>query len=92
MTLNVRLTAEETRMAERLRAEGVQISGLVREAIRAEYERRIERLGEASPAAVARRILADLPDPPDLPPRTFAATDRKALRRHIAERLSRGRR
>jgi hypothetical protein len=92
MSLNVRLTEEEARMAARLRAEGVQISGLVRKAIRSEYERRIERRGEDSPVSVVQGILADLPDPPDLAPRTFATNDRHAVRRHIEKQLVRGRR
>lgn len=92
MSLNVRLTEEEARMAARLRAEGVQISGLAREAIRAEYERRIERRGERSPVAVVRGILADPPDPEDVPPRPFATNDRRAVRGHIEEQLARGRR
>lgn len=79
-------------MAARLREEGVQISGLVREAIRAEYERRIERRGEDSPLSVVEGILADLPDPPDLPARDFKSNDRRAVRRHIQKQLSRGRR
>jgi hypothetical protein len=88
--LNVRLTEEERRMAARLRAEGVQISGLVRKAIRSEYERLVERRGEESPVSVVQSILEELPDPPDLPPRAFALNDRHAVKRHIAGKLARG--
>jgi hypothetical protein len=87
MTLNVRLSEEETRMAERLRKAGVQISHLVREAIRSEYVRRVERRSGARVEAV-QRILADLPDPPNLPPRGFSLTDGPAVKRHIASHLA----
>lgn len=79
-------------MADRLRAEGVQISSLVRDAIRTEYARRIEHsIGRRGPDVV-RTILADLPDPPNLPPRDFSIQDRKAVKEHIRGRLTRGRR
>jgi len=87
MTLNVRLSEEETRMAERLRKAGVQISHLVREAIRSEYGRRVERRASAR-VEVVQRILAELPDPSDLPPRGFSLTDGQAVKRHIAAQLA----
>jgi hypothetical protein len=89
--LNVRLTEEEARMAAKLRKAGVQISALVREAIRLEYERRIEQQRDVIPSTLVRDILQEFPDPADLPPRGFSTTDRRAARRHIAERLSRRR-
>lgn len=92
MALNVRLSAEESRMTKRLRAAGVSISTLVRDALRAEYARRIERVEEGPAVAVVRRILNDLPDPPDLAARDFSIRDRRAVQRHIAERLDRARR
>jgi len=86
--LNVRLDPEDVRRAKALRKAGVPISGLVRDAIRAEYERRV------APAARGRRasrivaeILASLPDPPDVAPRGFDLSDRLERRRHIASKL-----
>jgi hypothetical protein len=91
MSLNVRLSAEEARMAAALREVGVQISSLVREAIRTEYERRVERLVAHRGSDVIREILQALPDPPGLPPRVVTTTDRRAVQRHIVARLKRRR-
>jgi len=92
MAINVRLSEEESRMADRLRAAGVPISTLVRNALRAEYARRIERPEEGQALEILRRILNELPDPPDLAARNFSIRDRRAVQRHIAERLVRARR
>ena len=89
--LNVRLDAEDARMAAALRDAGVPISGLVREALHAEYDRRI---GHAKPRRKRSRIVADilaaLPDPPGLPP-PVDTSDRGAVRRHVQARLARKR-
>lgn len=88
--LNVRLDAGDARRAKALREAGVPISSLVREAIRAEYERRLARKrGQVRPSRVVADILASLPDPADLPPRSFEATDREAVRRHVVRKLAR---
>jgi hypothetical protein len=87
--LNVRLGPEEDRMAAALREEGVAISGVVREALRAEYERRFGARRARKGARLVDQILADLPDPPDLPARDFSLTDRRAIADHIRARLSR---
>ena len=87
--LNVRLNPEDARMAAELRRAGVPISGLVREAIRREYERRLgpdRRPNRASLLVV--EILASLPDPGDLPAREFSVADRGAVRRHISKKLA----
>ncbi len=92
MSLNVRLGAEEARMAAALREAGVPISALVRDAIRAEYERRIARPSTARlPSQIMADILAALPDPADLAPRSFASNDRRAVTAHIAAKLARRR-
>lgn len=92
MPLNVRLGREEVRMAARLRSAGVEISTLVRDAIRNEYGRRIESDSAKQGPELVRQILKDLPDPCDLPARGFSTQDRKAVRRYIQERLGRGQR
>ncbi|HTM44586.1 MAG TPA: hypothetical protein VL137_06500 [Polyangiaceae bacterium] len=78
-------------MATRLRSSGVEISTLVRDAIRGEYRRRIENDAAASGSDLVKGILMDLPDPPDLEPRGFSTQDRKAVQRHIQRRLRRRR-
>jgi hypothetical protein len=87
--INVRLGKEEARMAARLRASGVEISTLVRDAIRHEYGRRIETDAAKQAPQLVRRILTELPDPPDCAPPGFSIQDRKAVRRHIQEGLRR---
>lgn len=91
--LNVRLTPEDARRAAALRESGVLISRLVRESIRAEYDRRIPRRRRRRRAsAVMAGIYADYPDPPDLPPRDYDVSDREAARRAIVKVLRRKRR
>jgi len=92
MTLvNVRLEAEDARRVKALREAGVVISALVREAIRAEYEKRVApRAGRRRPSEVVEEILAALPDDGTIPP-PVDATDRRAVREHIAARLRRKR-
>jgi hypothetical protein len=85
--LNVRLDADDARIAAELREGGVTLSALVRDALHAEYERRIarpKRTGKRS--VVVAAILASLPDPEDLPPRRDDAASREALRRHVRAR------
>src|SRR5580704_153014 len=90
--LNVRLSPDDARRAAELREEGVQISDVVREAIRAEYlRRRPGRPGNRRPSLIVKEILAALPDPAETPPRVVDPADRHAVRRHIAAKL-RGRR
>ena len=87
--LNVRLGPEEERMASALREEGVAISGLVRQALRAEYDRRFGGQGRRKGSHVVARILEDLPDPSNLPSRGFSLSDRRAVSNHIRAKLAR---
>lgn len=89
--LNVRLDEADARMAAALRKAGVPMSTLVRDAIRAEYARRIASTVKGRPSAIVAEILASLPDPPDMPPREVSIADRRAVRRHIAAKLERRR-
>lgn len=90
--LNVRLSPDDARRAAELREEGIQISDVVREAIRAEYlRRRAGKPGNRRPSLIVKEILAALPDPEGMPERAVEPTDRHAVRRHIAAKL-RGRR
>lgn len=89
--INVRLDEEDARRAKALRGAGVPLSALVRDAIRAEYERRIGRARSGKPSELLAEILAALPDPVDLPARRVEATDRAAVRRHVAAKLKRKR-
>jgi post-segregation antitoxin (ccd killing protein) len=90
--LNVRLDADAARCAAELRRAGVQISRLVREAIRVEHAQRIAgRARRRTAKEVMAQIYAEHPDPPGLPRRRLNLRDRKAVRRVIRERLRRRR-
>jgi hypothetical protein len=85
--VNVRLDAEDARRVAELRRAGVQISSIVRRAIRAEHERRVgKRAGGRAAADLLARIYADLPDTPDMAPRGYDLRDRRAVRAAVGKR------
>ena len=89
--LNVRLGPEDARMAATLRQHGVQVSRVVRQAIRAEYARRLAGRAQGRRASdIVVDIYAAHPDPADLPPREYDVHDRQGARRAIRKRLGRG--
>jgi hypothetical protein len=84
--LNIRLGPQDSAMVKALRQRGVQISTLVRGAIRAAYH------GQRPPAAgdvesILRELYARYPDPPGLRPLQVSPRDRRAVRDHIRRRL-----
>jgi hypothetical protein len=87
--VNVRLDEERLQKARLLREDGVVLSDLVREAI----DRRFETLERAKrpldATAIIEQIFERYPDPPDLPPRSYDVTDRRAARDAIARKLRR---
>ncbi len=86
--LNVRLNADDARRATELRQTGVQISQVVRDAIRVEHERRIgRRRSRRETSTILAEIYAAHPDAPDAPRRGFDLRDRKAARRAILRKL-----
>lgn len=90
--LNVRLDSADARLAADLRKAGVQISRLVRDAIRAEHDQRIgKRRRRPRARDVMARIYAEHPNPPGLPRQRLDLRDRRAVRRTIAKRLGRRR-
>ena len=90
--LNVRLGEDDARKVARLRQAGVQISRVVREAIRAEHDRRIgRRETPRHPAEIMAEIYAAYPDPPGLPARRVDLRDRRAVRRAVLARMRRRR-
>ena len=90
--VNVRLDEERLRKAQTLRASGVALSDLVREAI----DERFEELAGSRTAhdlkGVMKRIFEQYPDPPDLPPRGYNVHNRDEARRAIIGKLRRVRR
>lgn len=90
--INVRLDAERLRKAQRLREKGIALSDVVREAIDARYADVTARDERGAAGDILAGILARLPDPPDLPARTYDVHDAGAARRAIRTRQPRRRR
>ncbi len=90
--LNVRLSADDARRAAELRRSGVQISRIVRDVIRAEHDRRVQRpRAQRRTDEILAEIYAAHPDPPRAARRTFDLRDRKAAREAILGKLRRRR-
>jgi hypothetical protein len=86
--MNVRLDAEDARRVAELRRAGVQISRVVRQAIRKEHERRVGKRATARTAAtLMAAIYSDHPDTPDVLPRGYDLRDRRAVRSAFEKRL-----
>lgn len=87
--INVRLDEDRVRKARRLRARGVVLSDLVRDAIDA----RFEAVSKADEPRAARDVVADLfirfPDDDKVAPRNYAVADAQAARKAIREKLTR---
>jgi hypothetical protein len=67
--VNVRLGAEDAALVSALRRDGVELSSLVRDAIREEYGRRRKRLRAGDVDALLAAVYARYPEPePALPP------------------------
>lgn len=85
--LNVRLDTDDARRAAELRQAGVQISRLVRDAIRVEHARHLgAHRNRRTAKQTMARIYAEHPDPPRRPHRRLDLRDRRAVRRAISKR------
>jgi hypothetical protein len=90
--LNVRLAPEDARMVAHLKQEGVQLSGVVREAIRVAYDQRVRRRTRPRRlSALIEEIYLAVPDRAGLRRPGYDLRDRKSVRRAIAARLRRRR-
>jgi hypothetical protein len=85
--LNVRLGPQDEMMAAELRAGGVEMSELVRDAIRTEYGRRRRRLRARDIDALLAEIYTRHPDPPGPRRQRPDTLDRHAIREAIRGRL-----
>ena len=86
--LNVRLGPEDSRIAGELRKQGIQLSGIVREALRAAYGARKRRREPRRRASeIMAEIYAEIPDPPGLPKPGYDLRDRRSMRRAIRARV-----
>lgn len=90
--LNVRLGAEDTRIATELRKEGIQLSSIVREALRAAHAvRRPSGRRRRRASDIMAEIYAQCPDPPRLARHRVDLRDRRSVRRAIVARAKRRR-
>ena len=90
--LNVRLAPEDARMAAHLKQEGVQLSTVVRDAIRVAYDQRVRlRVRPRRLSALMEEIYLAAPDRSGGRRPTYDLRDRGSVRRVIVARLRRRR-
>jgi hypothetical protein len=87
--VNVRLDPERLRKAQELRAQGVVLSDLVREAIDERHAQTTHAVSPSAVTAIMQRIFREHPDPPGLPPRRYSVHDRRSARAAIRRKLKR---
>jgi len=90
--LNVRLAPEDARIAARLKQQGVQLSSVVRDAIRIAYGQHVRRRQRPRRlSALMEEIYLEVPDQGRPPPPKYDLRDRNSIRRVIVGRLRRRR-
>ena len=89
--VNVRLDERRLERARRLRASGIPLSDLVREAIDRQYEELIKPSTPRDTVGIMKEIYAQFPDPPGLPSRGYDIHDRRQARHAILRKLRRKR-
>ncbi len=85
--VNVRLDERRLERARRLRASGIALSDLVRDAIDRQYELLVGSSRGRNVEAIMNEIYQRYPDPPDLPPRDYDIHDRHEARRAVLRNL-----
>ena len=85
--VNVRLDADRLRKAQTLRARGMALSDVVREAIDERFAALRKSGSPLDVRTIIRRIFERYPDPPGLPPRDYNIYDRRAARVAILRKL-----
>ena len=90
--VNVRLDERRLERARRLRAKGITLSSLVRDAIDREYEDLVQSSKRRDVQAIMSRIYSEYPDPAGLPARDYDVYDRREARAAISHKLRRKRR
>ncbi len=89
--VNVRLDETRLRKARRLRASGLSLTDVVREAIDVRYQALTGAATGRDAAEAVRQILETHPDPPDHTARKYDVHDGTAARRAIVARRKRRR-
>jgi hypothetical protein len=86
--LNVRLAAEDVRMVAHLKQEGIQLSSVVRDAIRVAYDQRVRRRTRPRRlSALMEEIYLAVPDRGGSRRPRYDLRERKSVRRVIVARL-----
>jgi len=88
---NVRLDAERRRKANVLRARGVTLSDVVREAIDERFAALDRSRSRPDVRALVTRLFERYPDPATLPPRGYDVHDRRTARLAIQRKIRRTR-
>jgi Arc/MetJ-type ribon-helix-helix transcriptional regulator len=92
-SMSIRLSSEDLAKVRDLRKQGVNVSELLRDAVRAEHQRRTPRRhSKRDLQTILAGIYAKYPDPKDRPPKTVNPHDRHAFREMIRNKVRRGRR
>ena len=89
--VNVRLDERRLERARRLRAKGITLSALVRNAIDREYDDLVQSSVRRDVQAIMSAIYSEYPDPPGLRPRDYDVHDRREARDAISRKLRRKR-
>jgi hypothetical protein len=90
--LNVRLAPEDARMAAHLKQEGIQLSTVVRDAIRVAYDQRVRlRTRPRRLSSLMEQIYLSVPDRGGRRRPMYDLRDRRSIRRVIVARLRRRR-
>jgi hypothetical protein len=90
--VNVRLDEDRIKKVRRLRAHGISMSDVVREAIDQRFEALEATRAVTDPIAIVRAIFEKYPDPPSPRRRvTVNVHDRRSARRAILKHLKRER-
>jgi hypothetical protein len=87
--VNVRLDEQRIQKARKLRAKGVSLSNLVRDAIDSQYDQIVKRSAPTHVTTTIREIHTEFPDPPDLPHRNYDVHDRRQAGKAIVRQLGR---
>ena len=85
--VNVRLDARRLERARRLRAQGIALSKLVRDAIDREYEQSFKTSKSRDVEAIMKEIYQQYPDPHGLPPRDYSVHNRREAADAILRKL-----
>ena len=85
--VNVRLDKQRLERARRLRAKGITLSDLVRDAIDRQYDLLVESSKDRNVEEIMNEIYREYPDPPRMPLRDYDVHNRDQARTAILRKL-----